>query len=52
MIPMMMMIRYPVVRSNDFYKQKETFYILEIDDGEDENIEHENDYLGKLKGKV
>jgi len=28
------------------------FYILEIDDGEDENIEHDDDFLGKLKGKV
>jgi len=25
---------------------------LEIDDGEDENIEHEDDFLAKLKGKV
>jgi hypothetical protein len=28
------------------------FYILEIDDGDDENIEHEDDFLEKLKGKV
>jgi hypothetical protein len=28
------------------------FYILEIDDGEDENIEPDDDFLAKLKGKV
>jgi hypothetical protein len=27
-------------------------FIIEIDDGEDESIEHEDDYLEKLKGKV
>jgi hypothetical protein len=26
--------------------------ILEIEDGEDETIEHEDDFLEKLKGKV
>jgi hypothetical protein len=28
------------------------YFIIEIDDGEDESIEHEDDYLEKLKGKV
>ena len=27
-------------------------FVVEIDDGEDENIEHEDDFLEKLKGKV
>lgn len=27
-------------------------WFLEIEDGEDENIEHEDDFLEKLKGKV
>ena len=26
--------------------------VVEIEDGEDENIEHEDDFLEKLKGKV
>jgi hypothetical protein len=28
------------------------FFVIEIDDGEDETIEHEDDFLEKLKGKV
>ena len=27
-------------------------FLIEIDDGEDESIEHEDDFLAKLKGKV
>jgi hypothetical protein len=28
------------------------FFLIEIDDGEDETVEHEDDILEKLKGKV
>jgi len=35
-----------------FIDKNRRFFILEIDDGEDENIAHEDDFLGKLKGKV
>ena len=50
----MMMIQLLVVREN--YMNRNNIFVfilkLEIDDGEDENIEHEDDFLEKLKGKV
>jgi hypothetical protein len=34
------------------WKKNKICFVIEIEDGEDESIEHEDDFLEKLKGKV